>query len=75
MVGVLDSGDSDWWDTYQSIDDEIRALCVHEDFNHTVSTRYLHDVYEDFARPNVSLSSVEIYHKLVSCTFHTDILQ
>lgn len=49
MVGVLDSGDSDWWDTCQSIDDEIRALCVHKDFNHTVSTRDLHDVYEDFA--------------------------
>jgi len=36
MVGLLDSDDSDWWDTYQSIDDEIRALCVHEDFNQLV---------------------------------------
>lgn len=36
MVEVLGSGDSDCWDIYQSIDDEIQALCVHENFDQLV---------------------------------------
>lgn len=40
MVEELDNGDSDWYDTYQSIDNEIRALCVRKDFDQWVRAIY-----------------------------------
>lgn len=74
-------GDSDWWDTYQSIDDEIRALCVHENFDRlvrairTTFAKILLDRNVSGDRPNVSLSTAETCLEFVCTMFRGEILK